>query len=70
MGTHRIALPLAPWILMVCALVVVAPWDWLPLATCGPWLVAVIWAILRSADGESPTPPSYAEAARRRLTVQ
>lgn len=61
---------LALWIVIACALVVAAPWNWLPLAICAPWVAAVIWVALRNPEDESTTQPSSAETARRRLTVR
>jgi hypothetical protein len=39
---------LGMWLLTLCALVAIAPWDWLPLAVCAPWIAAVAWATVRS----------------------
>lgn len=58
------------WALITCVLIAAAPWNWLPLAICSPWLAAVLWVTLRNPDDDSAVPPSYAESARRRLTVR
>ena len=70
MGFLRVRPLFAVWVVIACALVAAAPWNWLPLAICGPWIAAVLWATLRNPDDESSAPPSYAETARRRLTIR
>ena len=61
---------LVVWLLVACGLGVAALWDALPLLVCGPWVAAVLWALARNPQEGAAAPPSYAEAARRRLTIR
>ncbi|HSP72945.1 MAG TPA: hypothetical protein VLN26_11285 [Gaiellaceae bacterium] len=70
MGFLRVRPLFALWLVLAGALIAVAPWNWLPLVICGPWVAAVLWATLRNPDDESSVPPSSADAARRRLEVR
>jgi hypothetical protein len=69
----RAPLPLLVAVLVLVA--VLAAWEPLALLLAAPWLLAVVWVVVRNGlglltgEGE-PEFPSTAEAARRRLAAR